>query len=232
MYHKIAPLRRESSVPAHYVSPAVFARQMRMLRLLGFQSVRMGDLGESPLPKRPIGITFDDGYENFLRHALPALRANGLFGTVFLVADRLGGTNDWDEGAERLLDAAQVRECVAAGTEFGSHTLTHVDLPKVPEEIARCEIWESRRKLGYMLQEEVKAFCYPYGGFNDRVRGLVAEAGYRTACSTRKGVNGPEADRLALRRINVRSDTWTFVFALKLLRSLRHAHQAPHPPGL
>ncbi|RYG44805.1 polysaccharide deacetylase family protein, partial [bacterium] len=173
-------------------------------------------------PKRPIGITFDDGYENFLTHALPALRHNGLFGTVFLVADRFGGTNDWDEGGERLLDEAQIAHCLEGGTEFGSHTSTHLDLKAASDEDAYREIIESRRKIGDTIHQEVRAFCYPYGRYDDRVRAFVAQAGYRTACSTRKGANGPDDDLLALRRINVRSDTWTPIFAVKLLRALRH----------
>ncbi|RYG49577.1 hypothetical protein EON79_00845, partial [bacterium] len=50
MYHKVAPIRRDSAVPGHYVPPGLFARQMRLLRILRFESVRMGDLGEGPLP--------------------------------------------------------------------------------------------------------------------------------------------------------------------------------------
>ncbi|RYG34324.1 polysaccharide deacetylase family protein, partial [bacterium] len=191
-------------------------------RILGFESVRIGDLGEEAMPKRPIGITFDDGYENFLGHALPVLQKNGLFGTVYLVADRFGGTNDWDEGSERLLDEAQIAQCLAAGTEFGSHTCTHIDLKAASIKDAHREIEESRRKIGYTVQREVRTFCYPYGRYDDRVRALVADSGYRTACSTQKGANGPDADLFGLRRINVRSDTWTPIFAVKLLRSLRH----------
>ena len=47
-------------------------------------------------------------------------------GTLYVVAGRLGGTNDWDEGPRlRLMDADQVRAVAAAGHEVGSHTMTH-----------------------------------------------------------------------------------------------------------
>jgi peptidoglycan/xylan/chitin deacetylase (PgdA/CDA1 family) len=63
----------------------------------------------------------------------------------------------------------------------------------------------------------VTAFAYPYGLFDDDARQAVAEAGFRTACSTRSGFNGPDADRYLLRRIEVfgGDNLWQFRQKLK-----------------
>jgi len=51
----------------------------------------------------------------------------------------------------------------------------------------------------------VEHFCYPYGGWNETVRDLVAEAGYLTACTTDRGINTPATPRLELKRWLARS---------------------------
>ena len=46
--------------------------------------------GGRPLPRKPVVITFDDGYLSFLDCAVPALKARGMVATVFLVAGEIG----------------------------------------------------------------------------------------------------------------------------------------------
>jgi len=74
MYHKVAPVNPKSKFPGHYVTPGMFDRQMAALRLMGFRSVPLADLFEHPDIRRPVVITFDDGYRNFHANALPILK--------------------------------------------------------------------------------------------------------------------------------------------------------------
>ena len=76
MYHKIAVPKRGSAVPHHFVQPKLFRSHLKVLNRLGFTGVRLGNLFEDALPKRPVGISFDDGYENFYHHALCGGRSN------------------------------------------------------------------------------------------------------------------------------------------------------------
>jgi peptidoglycan/xylan/chitin deacetylase (PgdA/CDA1 family) len=153
-------------------------------------------------------VTFDDGFENVVQLGLPHLAQHQFRAIQFLVADRLGQTNEWDAGSgevpARLMDAGQVREWMGAGHEIGSHSLTHVRLTEVGLGVAREEIRASKRKLEDTFGVPIRHFCYPYGGWNPAVRDLVAEAGYLTACTTDFGVNDSSADGLALRRITAR----------------------------
>jgi hypothetical protein len=75
----------------------------------------------------PVGLTFDDGYADFATTAVPILRRYGFTATVYVLADRLGGVNEWDQGAprERLMTAVQVRAVASAGMEVGFHGLRH-----------------------------------------------------------------------------------------------------------
>jgi peptidoglycan/xylan/chitin deacetylase (PgdA/CDA1 family) len=228
MYHKIERVNRRSLVPGHYVSPSLFKKQMAVLAALGYTPVALSSLyrEEVKLPRKPIVITFDDGYVNYLTNALPILQSQKFVATVFLVANLLDGTNVWDvklgDVEERLMSVDQILECHRLGTEFGSHTLDHADLDAVSKDEARRQIVESKSKLESDLGIPIETFCYPYGRKNRDVMQMVQDAGYRLACSTEKGINIESTDRFALRRINVRRDTSVPVFVMKLLRGQRH----------
>jgi peptidoglycan/xylan/chitin deacetylase (PgdA/CDA1 family) len=230
MYHKVAPIHPRALVKGHYVSPGMFARHIRMLRALRFESVALNGLFETEqnLPKRPFVITFDDGYQNFFDNALPTLKKASFVSTVFLVANQLGGVNAWDASlgdvSEPLMDVESIRTAAAAGTAFGSHTLDHVDLKLANAAEAMRQISGSKSLLENALEMSIESFCYPYGRMNQDTPGYVRSAGYRLACSTLKGTNTEQTDRYALRRINVRSDTWTPVLWLKLLRAARNGN--------
>jgi len=229
MYHKVERVGRHSPVPGHYVSPGLFKNQMNVLSSMGYSSVPLSSLyrPEEKLPRKPIVITFDDGYSNFLTNALPILQTQKFVSTVFLVANQLGGTNAWDfkEGdiQERLMNLQQIQIAKMAGTEFGSHTLDHADLTAVTGDEAWRQISESKHKLEETLGVPIESFCYPYGRKSQEVSRMVERAGYRMACSTDKGLNTEETDRYALRRINIRRDTSVPVFVMKLLRGRRNA---------
>ena len=228
MYHKIAPINKQSKVRGHYVSPGLFARQMTLLSLLGFQTVDLDSLYESnqKLPRKPIVITFDDGYQNFADNAQPVLSSHKFESTVFLVSNQVGGTNRWDvqmgDVEEPLMDLATIQRCRTLGTQFGSHTSDHADLSAVSAEVAWDQIRGSKESLESQLGIPIKTFCYPYGRMGSDTPKLVADAGYRLACSTLKGTNSSDTDRYTLRRINVRSDTWSAILLMKLLRSARN----------
>ncbi len=206
-YHKLGPRPRRVRLKGLYVSAALFRRQLEELRAAGFTN---GSLAACAGPRdgRRIVITFDDGYVNVLRHGLAPLAATGFRAVQFLVADRLGRHNEWDvpfgEAPEPIMDAAQVRDWLAAGHDIGSHTLTHPSLVRVPLDQAREEIVASKQKLEDLFGRPIEHFCYPYGGWNRAMRDLVVAAGYRTACVTASGVNTAATDPFALQRFTAR----------------------------
>lgn len=225
MYHKVAAPNPRAKLKGHYVSPSLFARQMAALNAMGFQTVPLTGLFDDPSVKRPIAITFDDGYLNFTESALPVLHRYKFAATVFLVSSQLGGTNAWDvaigDVEERLMDIEQIGAARQAGIDFGSHTTSHANLATADPETAWREISDSRCDLEERLQAPVKCFAYPYGATSPEARAMVERAGYACACSTLKGANDPGTDPFMLKRVNVRRDTSLPVFILKIARGLR-----------
>lgn len=208
-YHKFGPAPRGARLKGMYLPAELFRRQLREFQDAGFANPDFDTvLDPAPEAGRRCFLTIDDGCENVLHNALPALQARGAKAILFLVAGLLGKRTEWQAGTgevlERIMDAGQVREWLAGGQSIGAHTLTHPHLDRLPEDRAREEIAGSRKLLEDIFGVAVRHFCYPYGDHNDRVVGLVREAGFMTACTTHAGANPAGADPLRLLRITAR----------------------------
>jgi peptidoglycan/xylan/chitin deacetylase (PgdA/CDA1 family) len=187
MYHSVTNDRRDRS--PWTVDLRRFEQQMRWLSRRGLQGVSMqealrGRPGSSG--KRLIGLTFDDGYRDFLECALPVLERYDFTATAFVVAGCLGGKSEWSDRDpwKALLTAEEVRSVAVAGVEIGSHGLRHVSLPSVADGDLASEVSESRRILQVVSGQEVRGFCYPFGEHDARVLDRTQATGYDYACAT------------------------------------------------
>jgi peptidoglycan/xylan/chitin deacetylase (PgdA/CDA1 family) len=226
MYHQIdAPPPRGTSLRGLIVAPSSFAWQMRMLAMMGYRGLSMRDLEPYLAGTRRgkvVGLTFDDGYQNNLHHALPVLRKHGFTATCYGVSSMIGGTNAWDRGkvAEKpLMTLQDWRAWSAAGMDVGSHTRTHAKLTELPSEQAREQIAASRLELERSIGCEVRHFCYPYGWYGPEHTHMAREAGYATATTTRRGRVHPGDDPYTLRRIMVARATNPLQFWMKIATS-------------
>lgn len=206
-----------------YVSPGAFARQMAWLRRLGYQGLSMGQLlpyltGERQ--GRVVGITFDDGYLNNLRHALPVLQQHGFSSTCYAVSGLAGQTNVWDADAgiaqTPLMTDAQMREWLSGGQSIGAHTRHHVHLNALADGVAAAEIGGSKADLEQRLQTPVDHFCYPYGEYQARHVEMARAAGFKTVTTTRRGRVAEGDDLLQLTRVPVLRSTTLLQFGLKV----------------
>jgi|SRR5215467_368786 len=211
MYHQVTS-RPYPALRKYAVTPRAFGAQMNWLTLAGYVPITLDGLldhrsGHCTLPARPIVITFDDGFQDCVEHAVPILRARGFPAVFYLVAGFVGKTSRWllpERGVELpLIDWAAARRLEAAGFQCGSHTMTHPRLANLSTEACREELLESRRLLEDHLGHEVRHLAYPFGSFNENVRALVAEAGYRSASSVRIGLSPQEDDVFALHRVPI-----------------------------
>jgi peptidoglycan/xylan/chitin deacetylase (PgdA/CDA1 family) len=223
MYHQIdVPPPRGTALRGLIVAPSSFAWQMHMLRLMGYKGLSMRDLephlrGEKQ--GKVVGVTFDDGYQNNLLHALPVLQANGFTATCYGVSSMVGGTNAWDKGKVAQKPLMKQQEWLAwhrAGMDVGSHTQTHANLVELPDDAARKQILQSKDELQQMLGAEVRHFCYPYGWFEPNHENMVHEAGYITATTTRRGRAQAGDNLYTLNRVLVARATNPIQFFMKV----------------
>lgn len=161
------------------VTPDRLERQLRALARQGLHGCSMRE-ALSGRVRRPVGLTFDDGYADFLHTAVPILARFGFTATVYALAGRPGDTNAWDpEGdRKRLLTEDELREVADAGMEVASHGLLHRHLPQLDDATLRAEAADSREILETVLGRSVAGFAYPYGDVDRRVAAAVRDAGY------------------------------------------------------
>ncbi|WAZ21855.1 polysaccharide deacetylase family protein [Streptomyces cinnabarinus] len=206
------------------VTPERLDEQLGRLRRRGLRGVSMAELlaararGER---RGLVGLTFDDGYADFLDHALPVLRRHDCGATLFVLPGRLGGDNAWDPLGPRkpLLTADGIRRAAEAGVEIGSHGLTHVDLTKADDDLLHTETAESRAVLSELISAPVDGFCYPYGTVDARAVAAVRAAGYTYACAIDPG---PLTSPHALPRVHVgQNDTAVRLYLKHRLHRLR-----------
>lgn len=192
MLHSISdPLSSEEA--SYYISPKRFHRFMRRFRSNGYRSATLKQWIDDEVPDKHVLLTFDDAYDDLYAELFPLIIEHHLTPVIYLVANRIGGSNEWDQAiglrARKLLTLAQIREMQQHGVEFGSHSLTHPWLPDLPDEQLHREVRDSKLRLEDLLGIEITSFAYPSGGVDQRVRSAVASAGYKTAFTTQPGPN-------------------------------------------
>jgi peptidoglycan/xylan/chitin deacetylase (PgdA/CDA1 family) len=216
MYHVIGPVSADARLPALFVSPPAFDAQVRALKRAGYHGVTLQQVWESwhrggRLPRRPVVLSFDDGSEGQVRHALPALRELGWPGVLNLAwrfLPDIGG-------------ASAVQQLVDAGWEIDSHSLSHPDLTQSSAAELRRELRESRSRIKDAFgARAANFFAYPSGRYDARVKRAVRAAGYLAATTVERGFAKPTADPYALGRIQV-SRGMTATALLRRLRDLR-----------
>jgi peptidoglycan/xylan/chitin deacetylase (PgdA/CDA1 family) len=218
MYHSISQLEDDPNLLS--TSPERFESQLLYLRRNNLRGVSMRELframntGED---KGLIGLTFDDGYEDFLHTAVPIMENLGCSATVFVIAG-MPVENDWEHAFTPrprlpLLNAEGVREASERGMEVGSHSMTHARLSSAKPDLLEREVSDSRRVLNEVLGRVVEGFCYPYGDLDSAAVEAARRAGYAYAC----GWNTP-VDRSAydLPRIPISERDGPRRFAAKL----------------
>jgi peptidoglycan/xylan/chitin deacetylase (PgdA/CDA1 family) len=214
MYHVIADPRAGAPYPQLFVGATDFAGQMRWLERHGYRAVTLRAVWDhwhrgAPLPKRPIVVSFDDGYRSVAHAALPSMRERGWPGVLNLTVKNLrvaGG-----------LSHRQVRRLIAAGWQIDAHTLTHPDLTSLDDRELAHEVAGSRRELRRLFGVPVDFFCYPGGSYDARVIAAVRRAGFLGATTTIDGLASPN-EPYELRRVRVSRSDGVTGFAAKLER--------------
>jgi peptidoglycan/xylan/chitin deacetylase (PgdA/CDA1 family) len=199
MYHVIAKAPPGVTNAHLWVDRDVFAEQMRALHDAGYTAITLQQAWDGwkhggPLPRKPLVLSFDDGYLSHYTHAKPVLRALGWPGVLYLTIKAIGPGG---------LTQRQLRALLKAGWELDSHTLTHPDLTTLDDAALAHELTGSRRELQRRFGVPANFFAYPTGRHDARVRAAAQAAGYRAATTVVPGVATGRDDAFALPRVRV-----------------------------
>jgi len=213
MYHRIAR-DGPAALRRFRTSPDIFRKQMQFLRRQGYYTVTAQTLTEllrsgKPIQGRPVMLTFDDAYLDFLTDAFPILAENGFSAEVFVVTDKVGGRSDWDSAygePAALMSWSQIQELHQKGISFGSHLASHTPATALDNEALLAEAMLSRNVLRNRLGAPVDSIALPYGATDFRVPGILALSGYGVGFTTRPDKAGFSDNIFGLPRLEVRGD--------------------------
>ncbi|HEX7473464.1 MAG TPA: polysaccharide deacetylase family protein, partial [Candidatus Limnocylindrales bacterium] len=191
---------------AYDVLPTAFAAQLDWLAANGYTTVLPRDLAAhwdhaASLPPRPVIITFDDGFHDWVTTVLPALRQHHMVAEFYLTLDAIAsGSIGWPE----------VRALARAGNGIGAHDVHHVQLanlgrgrPNAPAARMWTEVHDIRGVIKAHIGVAPDSMAYVGGGFDRTLEGLVRKAGYTTARCITRGIVQTVANRFTLRVVRI-----------------------------
>ncbi len=158
------------------VSIPDFRVQMEALSEMGYTTISLSLFLDAlvdgaELPEKPILISFDDGHRSVYENAFPIMKEFNFTGVFYIVANRLGGV-------ENFVDVKELNEMMDAGWDVGSHGFSHIDLTLAHDSVAK-EIGESKSRLSNALSTQILTFAYPFGTIDPFLAQKVNDYGYR-----------------------------------------------------
>lgn len=216
MYHSIEN-HKNDKFDKWRVSPLEFKKQISWLSKNGFKSYTISELAElKDIPKKAVCITFDDGYEDNFTNAYPILKKYGFKATIYLVPNQK--TNHWESKntafVSNMLNQMQIKQ-MSDIIEFGSHTMSHLNLEKSTLENVKDEMKNSKEAVGSLTGKECIAFAYPYGKYTDEIAKICKDVGYKNAVIVKRGIYKNEDDKFKIKRIGILGTESFFDFWLK-----------------
>lgn len=220
MYHHIH--KSSSQWGDHVVSPQTLEGDFQYLTAQGYTAVTVADLAAytqngTPLPEKPIMITFDDGQLSVLEYALPLLERYDLKAVVAVV-----GTfaDEYTQSGDRNINYAcmswkDIRKLTESGrVEIANHTYDMHNLKKrrgcqkkEGETLSQyrvalaADFEKNRAKIQEATGVKTTAFAFPFGALGKEARKVLKEEGYQVVFTCTEEVNHLTGDPDELRNL-------------------------------
>ncbi len=232
-YHHVHPKLKNSIT----LTPAAFEAQLKVLKDGGYSSITARQLAEyhekgTPLPAKPVMITFDDGWKNQYQYAAPLLRKYGFVATFFVNPQLIGrGSAYMTRDMLVALDKA--------GDDIESHTWTHLALTRRPSEDALTfqnriirQMTLADSWLSQVVGHKPVALCYPFGYYDVEAVSRAKAAGYKLGFTTEEGIADARPwDAMVMKRLTIDRSDSIAGFKTRLNSGVMEARHIEPAPG-
>src|SRR3990167_2947831 len=160
-----------------------------------------------------VALTFDDGYKTLYDIFAPIFARKKMNGMVYLntgwikEGEKDRNYSDASLGhypGEMFLTWQEVKLLREKGSwDIGSHGVNHFNLRRIPLDLVKNELLQSKQDVEEKLNITCSHFSYPFGQYSKNVREVVKEVGYQYAAAVHHGGFNLESDYLAMPRINI-----------------------------
>ena len=160
VYHSVSEI--PFNIPIYSIEPDIMQSHIEILLNSGYNFITFDDLPNIERIKKPILLTYDDGYENNFNYLFPILKKYNVKATISIIFNNIG--------VSRYLNLQQIQTMQESKlVSFQSHTLSHVDLNTIDESQIEFELSESKSQISKLIKKEPVAIFYPYGNFSANV---------------------------------------------------------------
>ena len=174
--------------------------QLTWLKQAGYYELTPAEaytvLSENKVPQAKIvWITFDDGYRSMYTTGLPLFKETNSRVTINEISGSVG--SNWNLTAEMIKTMQQ------NNVDFASHTVSHLELNKLPNARQQMELTNSRQTLAQITGTAPNTIAYPVGRYNVATLQYAKAAGYQMGLTTTPGLAAASQGMYALHRVRV-----------------------------
>ena len=202
MYHAVHVMDPSEASNANLiVDPDLFEAQIKALSKAGYYFLTPEEaykaFTENALPaKKVVWLTFDDGNEDFYTIAYPILKKYKAKATNNVI------TGFVKKGNAGNLTVKQMKEMMAHGMSFQSHTVNHPDLSATDKATQKVELTDSIDFLENKLNTKVNTIAYPSGRYNQTTLDLAKKT-YKLGLTTNEGLASAKDGLLSLNHVRI-----------------------------
>ena len=221
MYHALINDKKYQN--KFFISPKLFEKDLKYLKENNYTPIFMKDLiayvdQGTPLPEKPILITFDDGFYNNYLYAYPLLREYNMKAVISIVGkftDKFTLLKE-ENAYYSYLTWDQVNEMSSSGLiEIQNHSYdmhyyngsrqgVKKKISESQEEyrsVMENDIGALQDKIFEMTGQKPTTFTYPFGLWNKSSQDVLKSMGFRSTLSCAEGVNYITRDPECLYRL-------------------------------
>ena len=178
MFHYVSG-QASDLVDSNWMPTATFEADLQALQADGYTTLSGAEAEKVLTTKtkpsnKMVWLTFDDGSLTLYRDIFPLLKKYKMHATAFII------TSFVDNNQSGILTWAQIKEMKDSGlVDFGSHSVSHLDLGTLSDSDATYQLAQSKKELDQQLDQKTNIICYPAGGYNARTLAISQQLGYQ-----------------------------------------------------
>ncbi len=200
VYHRFGDTR----YPSTDTSINVLKKQFAYFKERGYEVVPLSRVVEAlergdEIPDNWVVLTIDDSYKSFYENGLPIFKEYGYPFTLFVY------TGATEKRYPDYMTWEQIKEAMKYG-EVGFHSHTHPHMVSKSDDYLREDFKKGIELMEKRLGLKPLFFAYPYGEYEDRVKKISKEFGFKAICNQNVGAVSKESDRFDLDRIALTGD--------------------------
>lgn len=209
MYHGL--LKDTSMQNKFVISPDRFESDLKYLKEMGYETITMSQLIDyvnkgSPLPPKPIVLSFDDGYYNNYLYAYPLLKQYGAKAVISIIGKCSDdfSVSDGGHATYSHITWDEINEMMQSGcVEIQNHTYNMHTYDKgrrgsmqkpnetieVYKNVLENDVGRLQRRIQEMTGWTPNTFAYPFGYMSNGSTQLLKSMGFSASLSCTEGIN-------------------------------------------